>query len=99
MQYVEQKKNQGVAIYPHKFHVSISLEDFLNKYEALQKEEESSNQVSLAARVHAIRESSSKLRFYDIRGEGQKLQVSYILLFKNFHFLHQKIFLKTFYFY
>lgn len=30
---------------------------------------------SLAGRVHAIRESGAKLIFYDLRGEGVKLQV------------------------
>lgn len=31
--------------------------------------------VSVAGRVHAIRESGAKLIFYDVRGEGVKLQV------------------------
>lgn len=30
---------------------------------------------SIAGRVHAIRESGAKLIFYDLRGEGVKLQV------------------------
>lgn len=30
---------------------------------------------SVAGRVHAIRESGAKLIFYDLRGEGVKLQV------------------------
>ncbi|MCL4129882.1 UNVERIFIED_CONTAM: hypothetical protein GTU68_058080, partial [Idotea baltica] len=74
-QYVEQRKKEGVAVYPHKFHVSISLSNFLTKYESLQNQEVSPDEVTIAARVHAIRESSNKLRFYDVRGEGQKLQV------------------------
>ena len=31
--------------------------------------------ISIAGRVHAIRESGAKLIFYDLRGEGVKLQV------------------------
>lgn len=31
--------------------------------------------MSLLGRVHAIRESGSKLIFYDVRAEGQKIQV------------------------
>jgi lysyl-tRNA synthetase class 2 len=31
--------------------------------------------VSLAGRIHNIRESSSKLRFYDLHGEGLKVQI------------------------
>lgn len=31
--------------------------------------------ISLAGRIHAIRESGAKLIFYDLRGEGVKIQV------------------------
>lgn len=62
--------------YPHKFNVSISLENFIAKYSDL-KEGETLDQVdlSVAGRIHAIRESGAKLIFYDLRGEGVKLQV------------------------
>lgn len=62
--------------YPHKFHVSTSLEEFINKYQGLSDGEVLENDViSVAGRVHAIRESGAKLIFYDLRGEGVKLQV------------------------
>ncbi|XP_019878000.1 lysine--tRNA ligase isoform X1 [Aethina tumida] len=62
--------------YPHKFHVSTSLEAFIEKYQNLQDGEVKENdQLSVAGRVHAIRESGAKLIFYDLRGEGTKLQV------------------------
>ena len=32
-------------------------------------------EVRLAGRIHAIRESGAKLIFYDVRGEGTKIQV------------------------
>lgn len=62
--------------YPHKFHVSISLENFIEQYAQL-KDGETLDQVNLsvAGRIHAIRESGAKLIFYDLRGEGVKLQV------------------------
>lgn len=62
--------------YPHKYHVTTSLVEFLEKYASLQDGEvvESDN-LSVAGRVHAIRESGAKLIFYDLRGEGVKLQV------------------------
>ncbi|KAF5286810.1 hypothetical protein FQR65_LT12431 [Abscondita terminalis] len=62
--------------YPHKFHVSTSLEDFIAKYDNLKEGDviESDN-VSVAGRIHAIRESGAKLIFYDLRGEGTKLQI------------------------
>ncbi|XP_004536422.1 lysine--tRNA ligase isoform X1 [Ceratitis capitata] len=72
----ELKKSPETDPYPHKFNVSISLEDFIKKYETL-KDGEMLQDVSLsvAGRVHAIRESGVKLVFYDLRGEGVKLQV------------------------
>lgn len=62
--------------YPHKFHVTTSLVQFLEKYANLQDGEVLENEeLSVAGRVHAIRESGAKLIFYDLRGEGVKLQV------------------------
>ena len=78
---MQEQKDAGVAAYPHKFHVSISITDFLKKYHSLKNEETSETPVSIAGRIHSIRESSQKLRFYDVRGEGVKLQVNFINLF------------------
>lgn len=62
--------------YPHKFHVSTSLEEFIDKYSHLKDGEMLEDvKISVAGRVHAIRESGAKLIFYDLRGEGVKLQV------------------------
>ncbi|KAK7071914.1 Lysine--tRNA ligase [Halocaridina rubra] len=74
-QYVQQQKDEGKAVYPHKFHVSTSLTDFIKTYEKLGQEEVGKEEVTLAGRIHAIRESSQKLRFYDLRGEDVKIQV------------------------
>ncbi|XP_017064005.1 lysine--tRNA ligase isoform X1 [Drosophila eugracilis] len=73
----ELKRSPSTHPYPHKFHVSISLEDFISKYENSLKEGDTLENVSLsvAGRVHAIRESGAKLIFYDLRGEGVKVQV------------------------
>uniref|UniRef100_A0A1L8DFK5 Lysine--tRNA ligase n=1 Tax=Nyssomyia neivai TaxID=330878 RepID=A0A1L8DFK5_9DIPT len=72
----EFKQRPETDPYPHKFHVSTSLEDFLGKYTTLTDGEMlESVQLSVAGRVHAIRESGAKLIFYDLRGEGVKLQV------------------------
>ncbi|XP_053668632.1 lysine--tRNA ligase [Anopheles marshallii] len=72
----ELKKNPETHPYPHKFSVTISLEKFIEQYSALQDGETLDNvTVSVAGRVHAIRESGVKLIFYDLRGEGLKLQV------------------------
>ncbi|KAG0728986.1 Lysine--tRNA ligase [Chionoecetes opilio] len=74
-QFVQQQKDTAQDVYPHKFHVSTSLTEFLEKYESLSQEQASQEEVTVAGRIHAIRESSQKLRFYDLRGEGVKLQV------------------------
>lgn len=73
----ELKRSPATDPYPHKFHVSSSLEDFIAKYENSLKEGETLENVklSVAGRVHAIRESGAKLIFYDLRGEGVKVQV------------------------
>ncbi|XP_066597235.1 lysine--tRNA ligase isoform X2 [Prorops nasuta] len=63
--------------YPHKFNVSISLEEFLEKFSNIVKDGEVlENEVhSISGRVHSIRESGSKLIFYDLRAESVKIQV------------------------
>uniref|UniRef100_A0A1B0GH73 Lysine--tRNA ligase n=2 Tax=Lutzomyia longipalpis TaxID=7200 RepID=A0A1B0GH73_LUTLO len=72
----EFKQRPETDPYPHKFHVSTSLEEFIEKYSNLADGEVLENvQLSVAGRVHAIRESGAKLIFYDLRGEGVKLQV------------------------
>lgn len=72
----ELKNNPQTHPYPHKFHVSMSLDDFINKYNGLSDGEMLENEkLSVAGRVHAIRESGAKLIFYDVRGEGVKIQV------------------------
>jgi len=73
---VEELKSGGNHPYPHKFHVSTSLTAFVEAYDSLEagqtlKEKE----VRVAGRIHAIRESGAKLIFYDLRGEGTKIQV------------------------
>ncbi|XP_049869803.1 lysine--tRNA ligase isoform X2 [Pectinophora gossypiella] len=62
--------------YPHKFKVTISLEEFIEKYNNLNSGDTLENvTLSVAGRVHSIRESGAKLIFYDLRAEGVKIQV------------------------
>jgi len=73
---VEELKTGGSHPYPHKFHVSISLANYIEKYQHLKDSETLTDvEVTIAGRIHAIRESGAKLIFYDLRGEGVKLQV------------------------
>lgn len=69
-------KESGDHPYPHKYHISISLQDFIAKYEdRLLPGEILEETYTLSGRVHAKRASGVKLIFYDLRAEGRKLQV------------------------
>jgi len=73
---VEELKSEGNHPYPHKFHVTTSLTSFLSDYEKLTDGQTvTDKEVRVAGRIHAIRESGPKLIFYDLRGEGVKLQI------------------------
>lgn len=74
-QAIQAQKKTGPSPYPHKFVVTSSLSFFIERYQGLEPGEHSSDELSLAGRIHAKREASSKLIFYDLRGEGVKLQI------------------------
>ncbi|KAI9718727.1 MAG: Protein kinase [Candelaria pacifica] len=62
--------------YPHKFQVNTDLRDFLKKYESTKSgEHDKSVEVRIGARIYTKRASGTKLRFYDVRAEGVKVQV------------------------
>ncbi|KAM7461580.1 hypothetical protein LguiA_029701 [Lonicera macranthoides] len=62
--------------YPHKFHASISILDYVEKFGDLNSGEQLEDaEVSLAGRITNKRSSSSKLFFYDLQGGGAKVQV------------------------
>ncbi|EJD02921.1 lysine-tRNA ligase [Fomitiporia mediterranea MF3/22] len=78
-QILKLRESQDPNPYPHKFHVSISLSDYIDRYgpegkipagQRLQGTVE-----SLAGRIHNIRASGQKLRFYDLHSEGKKVQI------------------------
>lgn len=69
--------------YPHKFHVTKSLPQFIRDYgakdssgsEVVARGGRHTDVVSVAGRVHNIRSSGAKLHFYDLHGEGVKIQI------------------------
>ena len=70
------KADPATHPYPHKFHVSISLTDFIEQYNSVEPGTTLTDvETRVAGRIHAIRESGAKLIFYDLRGEGTKIQV------------------------
>uniref|UniRef100_A0A8C5T8F5 Lysine--tRNA ligase n=1 Tax=Malurus cyaneus samueli TaxID=2593467 RepID=A0A8C5T8F5_9PASS len=73
---VQQLKGTNEDPYPHKFHVELSLSDFIDKYSHLKPGDHLTDvTVRVAGRIHAKRAAGGKLIFYDVRGEGVKLQV------------------------
>ncbi|XP_016838168.1 lysine--tRNA ligase isoform X1 [Nasonia vitripennis] len=76
-QAIERLKANNDHPYPHKFHVSISLENFIEKYSNKVADGEmlENEFCSIAGRVHSIRRAGAKLIFFDLRGEGTKVQV------------------------
>lgn len=74
-QAVDALKGTSEAPYPHKFNVSISLTDFIEKYQNVESGTWHDDVVTVTGRIHAKRLSGAKLIFYDLRGEGVKLQV------------------------
>jgi lysyl-tRNA synthetase class 2 len=69
--------------YPHKFHVTVSLPQFIRDYGGKDRSGNDivppggrhTDVVSVAGRVHNIRASGAKLRFYDLHAEGVKIQI------------------------
>ncbi|KAF3772277.1 Lysine--tRNA ligase [Nymphaea thermarum] len=73
---LEALKTSGVNPYPHKFHVSLSINAYVKKYEGLNNGEHREDITeSLSGRILNKRTSSSKLYFYDLHGGGVKVQV------------------------
>ncbi|KAL5507451.1 KRS1 [Sanghuangporus vaninii] len=73
------RETQNPNPYPHKFHVSISLSDYIDKYGLDGKipvgTKLEGTVESLSGRIHNIRASGQKLRFYDLHSEGKKVQI------------------------
>ncbi len=74
MTQLKQTHGEGY-VYPHKFKVTISLGHFVEKYSSIGNEAVSEDRVSVAGRVYSKRAMGQKLRFIDLRGEEEKIQV------------------------
>eukprot|EP01102_Stenamoeba_stenopodia_P008554 TRINITY_DN2468_c0_g1_i1.p1 TRINITY_DN2468_c0_g1~~TRINITY_DN2468_c0_g1_i1.p1 ORF type:complete len:562 (+),score=166.78 TRINITY_DN2468_c0_g1_i1:175-1860(+) len=70
------KAATGNDAYPHKFQTTITIPEFVAKWNNVKPGERIADQiVSLAGRINSKRESGSNLVFYDLRAEGAKVQV------------------------
>ena len=76
VEFVNKLKRDGANPYPHKFKVTISLEKFIEEFSHLDNDvSEEDKTFSLAGRIISKREMGDKLIFYDLYGEGVKLQL------------------------
>jgi lysyl-tRNA synthetase class 2 len=73
---VNKMRADGIEPYPHKFHVSMSLTAFIEKYSSLEPGQRLEKEiVTVAGRIHNKRASGANLRFYDLHAEGVKVQI------------------------
>ncbi|ESQ48873.1 hypothetical protein EUTSA_v10020276mg [Eutrema salsugineum] len=76
LKYLAAEKAKGENPYPHKFSVSMSIPEYIEKYGSLNNGDHVEDaEVSLAGRIMNKRSSSSKLFFYDLHGDEYKVQV------------------------
>eukprot|EP01098_Paradermamoeba_levis_P006310 TRINITY_DN261_c0_g1_i2.p1 TRINITY_DN261_c0_g1~~TRINITY_DN261_c0_g1_i2.p1 ORF type:complete len:528 (+),score=240.21 TRINITY_DN261_c0_g1_i2:95-1678(+) len=69
-------EKEGFVAYPHKFHLSISVTDFIKKYSYLKRDEKAEGDVvSLAGRLMRKHSAGAALHFFDLVQEGVKVQV------------------------
>jgi lysyl-tRNA synthetase class 2 len=73
---IDELARQGKTAYPHKFPVTHTIPEFIAQFSHLKNDEILKDVVvGVAGRVQAKRSASSKLFFYEIIGDGQKLQI------------------------
>jgi lysyl-tRNA synthetase class 2 len=67
---------EGGNVYPHKFHVDYRLPDYTDEYltKTVDGEKLEDKEVQIAGRIVSVR-GQGKLYFYDLRGDGAKVQV------------------------
>ena len=69
-------EKEGSTAYPHKFNVDYRLPDFMAEFEEKTTNGETLEgpEVSIAGRIASVR-GQGKLFFYDLRGDGGKVQI------------------------
>ena len=73
---VKSLEAEGISPYPHKFHVDLRLPEYCEEYESKISPggKVEGTVVSIAGRIASVR-GQGKLFFYDLRGDGAKVQV------------------------
>ncbi|KAI9089578.1 hypothetical protein DFS34DRAFT_639076 [Phlyctochytrium arcticum] len=71
-----QKLRETGEAYPHKFDVSLSIKSYIQRYTRLEPGARLEKEVvTVAGRLHNCRASGKNLIFYDLHGEGEKIQI------------------------
>lgn len=72
----ELRQNSATHPYPHKFQISCTVAEYVEKYKHLKNEEQLMDCTeAIAGRILTIRNASSKLAFIDLQSDGSKIQV------------------------
>ena len=76
LNFVNGVKAAGGSAYPHKFHTSMQVPEYVSKYESVGSGEMSPDTgIGLAGRVGSKRAGGKGLVFFDLVGDGSKVQV------------------------
>lgn len=70
-------KGAGGNPYPHKFSVDMTIPEFVHKFESTVEagQQLDGQEVTVAGRIYSKRAAGSRLVFYDLRGDGVKVQI------------------------
>jgi len=73
---VQMLEGAQINCYPHKFHVSLTLPEFIAKYNGIAIDTRLQEEVvSVAGRVFSKRSAGANLFFYDLHADGVKIQI------------------------
>jgi lysyl-tRNA synthetase class 2 len=75
VRWVAEQEESGANPYPHKFHVSHQIPAFVEEFSPLEDGQRlDDREVTIAGRIMSLRKQG-RLWFYDIHGEGAKVQI------------------------
>ncbi len=72
---INEVKQQGDKLYPHKFHVTHSFDEIIKTYSNISNGQASNDKVNIAGRVYSKRTMGKGLKFFDIHSNNQRIQV------------------------
>mmetsp|Transcript_3085 Transcript_3085/g.6425 ORF Transcript_3085/g.6425 Transcript_3085/m.6425 type:complete len:585 (-) Transcript_3085:41-1795(-) len=76
IKFVNDQKSAGGTPYPHKFHTNITIPEYVAQYSSLEPGVQKTEvTAALAGRIMSKRASGGKLLFYDVKADGQKVQL------------------------